>query len=146
MTVIKFNPRCPTWRQSELDAILNAVSPVFELRGASSWEVSNTEHGEPQFYLLGPKPDQECILCISRLGQTYIVNDGEGHHIVDLSDLKALTAQVQGLLKHGATRALSKVVVVWCGAKQVFHDKFDPLFAEGEELLIHVAPQIAALA
>ncbi len=74
------------------------------------------------------------------------MDDGEGHHIVDLSDLRALTAQVQGLLKHGTARALAKVVVVWCGAKQVFHDKFEAVMAEGEELLIHVAPQLAALA
>ncbi len=62
MTVLAFNPKCPSWRKSELDAILDAVSPVMDLRGASGWEVANTENGEPQFYLLGPKPDQECIL------------------------------------------------------------------------------------
>ena len=146
MNVISFEPKGPAWRRSELDAMLDSFSPLFAARGASGWDVANTEHGDPQFYLLGPKPDQECILCISRVGQLYIVNDGEGRHIVDLHDLQGLSVQVRHLMKSGATRALAKVLIVWCAAKQAFHDKFDPLMAEGEELLFHFAPQLATLA
>jgi hypothetical protein len=146
MNVVAFERKLPAWRKAELDAMVEAFRPVLALRGASSWEVADTEHGDPQFYLLGPKPDQECILCISRVGQTYIVDDGDGQHIVDLGDLRLLASQVQNLLKHRTARVLAKAVVIWCGAKQAFHEKVDPLMAEGEELLIHFAPQIAALA
>jgi hypothetical protein len=146
MTVIAFESKSATWRKSELADLLDAFAPVFAQKAASGWETASTEHGHPQFYLLGPKPDQECILCISRIGHAYIVNDGEGHHLVDLNDLGALAAQVQNLFKQGTARMLAKLIVVWCGAKQVLHDKLDPVVAESEELLSHFVPQLAALA
>ena len=34
---------------------------------ASGWEVGVTENGDPQVYLIGPPPDHDCILCISRV-------------------------------------------------------------------------------
>ena len=35
-----------------------------------------TEHGDPQVYLIGPPPDYDCILSISRLGRLYVIEDG----------------------------------------------------------------------
>jgi hypothetical protein len=146
MTVIAFEPRTPEWRKSELDALLGVLSPVFSLRGASGWEVAHTDAGDPQFYLLGPKPDQECILCVSRVGHTYVVNDNEGQHLTEISNIELLSSHVQGFLKRHAGRSLAKLMLVWCAAKQAFQDKVEPLIAETEELLVHFAPQLAALA
>jgi hypothetical protein len=146
MNILAFEPKSSEWRQSELDSLLKVLSPVFSLRGASGWEVDRTEAGDPQFYLLGPKPEQECILCVSRVGHTYIVNDGEGQHIVDLGNVEALSGHVQGLLKRYGARTLAKMMLVLCAARQALQDKIEPLFEEGDELLLHFAPQLAALA
>ena len=40
---------------------------------ASGWELGETERGDPQLYLLGPAPEHDCILSISRLGRLYIL-------------------------------------------------------------------------
>jgi hypothetical protein len=146
MTIVAFEPRTSEWRKSELDALLGVLSPVFSLRGASGWEVARTEAGDPQFYLLGPKPDQECILCVSRVGNSYIVNDSEGEHITEISDIQMMSSHVQNFLKRHAARSLAKLMLIWCAAKQAFHDKVEPVVAEAEELLVHFAPQLAAFA
>jgi hypothetical protein len=40
-----------------------------------------TERGGPQFYLLGPAPEHDCALCVSRLAQGYVLEDGIGRLI-----------------------------------------------------------------
>jgi hypothetical protein len=146
MNVIAFKPKSSEWHQSELDSLLDVLSPVFSLHGASGWDVDHTEAQDPQFYLLGPKPEQECILCVSRVGHIYIVSDGEGRHIVDVGNVEALSGHVQGLLNRCGARTLAKLTLIWCAARQAFHDKIEPLLTDSDEVLVHFAPQLAALA
>jgi hypothetical protein len=39
-----------------------------------------------------------------------------------------------------------RTITLWCAARNAFHEKFEPLLVEGEELLVQFAPQLAALA
>ena len=45
---------------------------------------------------------------------------------------------------HG--RILAQIVVAWGVLRQAVEEKVEPLLLEGEELLAHLAPQLAALA
>jgi hypothetical protein len=34
--------------------------------------------------------------------------------------------------------------MVWCTIRHMIHDRIEPLMTEGEDLLVHFAPQLAA--
>jgi hypothetical protein len=36
--------------------------------------------------------------------------------------------------------------MVWCAVRNTVQEKFEPLLVEGEELLVQLAPQLAAFA
>ena len=73
MNVIGFIPRqMPqdgTWQSSELDKIRRTFAGELASGTASEWQTGATEAGDPQFYLLGPLPDRDCLLSVSRLGR-----------------------------------------------------------------------------
>ena len=81
MTVIAFQSKVlqsdGPWRPAELKALVESLAPESSRAGARCWDVGITEIGDPQFYLLGAS-DDECILCISRLGRVYVLEDGAG--------------------------------------------------------------------
>ena len=60
------------------EPIVQSLTPAARQRTFGGWDVGVTEIGDPQFYLLGPPPHEECILCISRLGRVYVLEDGAG--------------------------------------------------------------------
>jgi hypothetical protein len=39
-----------------------------------------------------------------------------------------------------------RAVVLWCAIRNTIQEKFEPILVEGEELLVQVAPQLAAFA
>jgi hypothetical protein len=41
---------------------------------------------------------------------------------------------------------VARVVLLWCTVRHVIHDKVEPLLAESEELIVELAPQLAAFA
>jgi hypothetical protein len=41
---------------------------------------------------------------------------------------------------------VARAVLLWCTIRHMFHDKVEPLLDEGEELLVELAPQLAAFA
>ena len=71
MSVIDFPRRGGDWRADEL-------RPLVSLAQAArlSWDTGTTERGEAQFYVLGPAPEHDCVLCVSRLAQGYVLQDG----------------------------------------------------------------------
>ena len=81
---------CPGWQQDELQALLGLYAAYRDDESASGWAVGATEAGEPQFYILGPKPEQDCVLCISRVGRTVVVEDGGGHCLLESSSFGAV--------------------------------------------------------
>jgi hypothetical protein len=134
------------WRAQELNEIVGALTPVLARGEASGWDVGATESGDPQFYLLGPAPEEACEICISRIGRLYILEDGEGHLLLDTCDLTALAERAAATLRSNKMKLVARVVLAWCVAKQFFHDRVEPLLAEGEDMLAHFAPQLASLA
>lgn len=148
MSVIKLErtPPSPAWRAQELAAIVAALTPALARGQASGWEVGATDRGDPQFYLLGPAPREACEICISRIGRIYVLEDGEGRLLLDTGDLSALAERAAAALRGGRAQIAARLMLAWCLAKQFFHDRVEPMLAEGEEMLEHFAPQLASLA
>ena len=134
------------WSESELNTIVTALNAALVSATGREWETGTTENGDAQFYLLGSLPDQACELCLSRIGRRYILEDGSGrllfeHRNLDLVMLHARAAVRSDVVAYGShdTR---------CGLRfgSAIHDKLEPMLAETEELLVQLAPQLAAFA
>ena len=142
MTVIAFQPKVlqldGPWRTGELNTIVERLAPESSRGGARRWDVGITDIGDPQFYLLG-QPHDECILCISRLGRLYVL-------LFEHNSLLALAEQARVVLQKKKTQIVARVALVWCAVRETIEEKLDAVVVEGEELLAHYVPQLAALA
>jgi hypothetical protein len=149
MTVIAFQPKAlqpdGPWRTGELTAMVESLASESSRGGARGWDVGITEIGDPQFYLLGPSND-DCILCISRLGRLYVLEDGAGQVLFEHNSLLVLAEQARVALQKKRAQIVARAALVWCAVRETIEEKFDAMVVEGEELLVHCAPQLAALA
>jgi hypothetical protein len=150
MSVITFPPKVPRdghpWPAAELKEITDALAPHLSSGEAGGWDVGATETGDPQFYLLGPPPGDECILCISRLGRLYVLEDGAGQVLFEHNSLVVLVEQARSALRKARAQIVARVTVLWCAVRELFEEKIEPIVGESEELLTHFVPQLAALA
>jgi hypothetical protein len=154
MTVIAFLPgpagrrvgRDGGWRAAELETIVQSLTPPLGSGQAGGWDVGVTEIGDPQFYLLGPPPHDECILCISRLGRVYVLEDGAGQVLFEHNSLVVLAEQATSVLRKKKAQIVARAALIWCAVRATFEEKLEVVMGESEELLTHVAPQLAAFA
>jgi hypothetical protein len=151
MTVLTF-PRHRTeelpqgWQSAELQRLMSACAVYLPTGRASGWEYGETECGDPQLYLLGPAPDYDCILSISRLGHLYILEDGNGRVMFEHSNLVLLAEQAATALRKKKQAILAQIAIAWCAMREFYEEKIEPAMAEPIELVSHFAPQLAALA
>ncbi|MCX7309759.1 MAG: hypothetical protein NTZ72_18190 [Afipia sp.] len=140
MNVIAFRkPQIGRWTESELRALGEALDIG---RRGQGWDVGLTDQGDAQFYLLGP--DQACTLCVSRIGGLYILEDGEGTLLFEHKSLQCVAIHAQRVLRRTRWPLVARVVMVWCAIRHMINDRVEPVLLEGEELLAHIAPQLAA--
>jgi hypothetical protein len=149
MTVVEFPksggyPR--GWQAAEMNEIVGACGASMAAGEASGLEIGATEAGDPQFYLLGPAPEHDCILCISRLGRLYVLEDGSGKVLFENACMDALAQKMRKVLHRKRAAVVARATVLWCGIREFFEEKVEPMLAEPAEILAHVAPQLAALA
>ncbi|MDB5616322.1 hypothetical protein [Tardiphaga sp.] len=142
MTVIAFERRsiAGMWSEAELNVIADAVGGL----RPGEWEAGRTEAGDAQLYLLGPRPDQACELCVSRLDRRYILEDGAGRLLFEHHSLPLVAMHARSALRITRWSLVARIVVVWCTIRDVIHDRIEPVLGESEELLVHLAPQFAA--
>ena len=149
MKVVPFLPRqvpaTGAWQTAELQSFLDACAAPISRGEISGWEVGETETGDAQLYLLGPAPDHDCVLCVSRVGQHYVLEDGAGRVLYEHDVFRILSEQVRGALQRKKAAIVSRIVVAWLAIKETFEEKIEPALAEPMEVLSHVAPQIVAL-
>jgi hypothetical protein len=149
MNVIAFQPRMlqldGPWRTGELNAMVETLMPEGTRPGGLGWDVGLTEIGDPQFYLLGP-PQDECLLCISRIGRRYVLEDGAGHVLFEHYRLSLLVERAKAALQKRKAQIVARAALVWCALRETVEERLDALVLEGEELLAHCVPQLAALA
>jgi hypothetical protein len=107
-------------------------------------EFGETDRGDPQVYFIGPAPERDCVLCISRIGRRYIVEDGAGLLIGEKSSLGAVKDAAARSLSARKAGLVARLAVAWYAARELFEEKIEPLTAEAAEIVNHVAPQLAA--
>lgn len=149
MTVVAFKPPASedgTWRYEELQQLVGVFAAHAARGDASDWAVAATEAGDPQFYVLGERPAQDCVLSISRLGRDYVLEDGEGAVIAENHNLSEIADKATALsLASRKTSILARIGIVWIAVRHQYEEKVEPLFAEPMEVLTHFFPQLAAV-
>lgn len=148
MSVVAFRRKqtCGTWSEAELNTIVSALSAAFASGSGREWETGMTENGDAQFYLLGSPPEQACELCLSRIGMRYILEDGSGRLLFEHQNLALVALHAKTALRSGAWWLVAHVVLLSCAVRRIMRDKVDPWLAEGEELLVELAPHLATFA
>ncbi len=148
MTVVAFKPPnedAGAWRYDELQLLVGIFAAHAARGDASDWAVDTTEAGDPQFYLLGERPAQDCVLSISRLGRDYVLEDGEGAMIAENHNLTPISDKAVALsLASRKASMIARIGLVWIAMRHHYEEKIEPLFAEPMEMLTHFFPQLAA--
>lgn len=142
MTVIPFERPsiAGAWSEAELNVVEGALGRLRD----GEWDTGLTEMGDAQLYLLGPRPEQACELCVSRVGGRYILEDGAGRLLFEHRSLPLVAMHARSALRITRWSLVGRIVVVWCTIRDVIHDRIEPLLGESEELLVHLTPQLVA--
>ena len=145
MSVVAFERKqdAAVWTEAELNAIVAGLHAAIAPATGRSWEVGATESGDVQFYLLGPQPEEACELCISRIGRRYILEDGTGRLLFEHRNLDLVVLHAKAAVS-STPWLMVRAIVLWCAIRNTLQEKFEPILVEGEELLVQVAPQLAA--
>ena len=149
MTVVKFERRHAAgkgWQAAELQQFIAVSANAIAAGEASGWESGSTERGDPQLFLIGPPPDYDCILSISRLGEAYVIEDGAGRVLCEQYSAAKLAEQATAALRRRKAALMVRVAVGWGVLREVFEEKTEAMMAVPMDILTHVAPQLAALA
>ena len=133
------------WTEAELNTIVAALHAAMAPATGRTWETGVTENGDVQFYLLGPRPDEACELCLSRIGGRYILEDGTGRLLFEHRNLDLVVLHAKAAVS-STPWLMVRAITVWCAVRNTIEEKFEPWLVEGEELLVQVAPQLAAFA
>jgi len=133
------------WQSGEVQSVVDACAGSISRGDISGWAIGTTEAGDPQLYLLGPAPDHECLLCVSRLGRLYVLEDGQGRVVFEHDAMALLAEQVRGTLRRQKSAMVVRAVAAWLAIKETFEERVEPVLAEPAEILAHVAPQLAVL-
>jgi hypothetical protein len=146
MSVVAFERRQgAVWTDAELNAIRAGLNAALAPATGRTWETGATENGDAQFYLLASGPEAACELCLSRVAGRYILEDGSGRLLFEHRKLDRVMPHARAACSP-TPWLVARAVLVWCALRSAIQDKVEPWLVEGEELLVHVAPQLAALA
>ena len=148
MSVVAFErkPSAGLWSETELNTLVAALNIAVAPDDGRGWETGMTEKGDAQFYLLGPFPDQACELCVSRIGGRYILEDGAGRLLFEHQNLALVALRAKAAVRSMSGWLVARAVLSWCTIRHMIHDNVEPLLTESEELLVELAPQLAAFA
>ena len=148
MSVIPF-PRpgsaCGSWQPSEIQSVVDACAEPLAIGEVSGWETGTTEAGDPQLYLLGPEPERECLVCLSRLGANYVLQDGQGRILFEHDTVGVLAEKVRSTLRHKTRAIVARAALAWVAFREAFEERVEPALAEPAEMISMVAPPLAAL-
>jgi hypothetical protein len=145
MTVLPFVRRMSGgFDPKELNAIAAICAPAVASGTVFSVEWGATERGDPQAYFLGNDPEQDCVLCISRVGRRYIIEDGAGSVLAEVTTLQRMSERAARIFSERKAGLVARVAVAWYAAREFFEEKVEPAMAESVEVATHFAPQLAA--
>jgi len=133
------------WQAEEMSRLMSIYCAHKALGEASDWDIGETEYGDPQFYMLGLPPEQDCMVSITRIGRCYILEDGHGHVIAESVSLAAIAEGALAMNRGRKTPFLASLGLGWIAVREFFEEKVEPLMAEPLEVATHVFPQLAVL-
>lgn len=144
--VVAFHaPELPSsWRQDELQQLVALHSACQERRRGATWSVGRTELGDPQFYMVAGAPDLDCIMCVTRIGRLYVLEDGAGSVVAEDAHLEQIAQRASAMLS--PRRRLSFVarsLIGLCAFRAVLDQKAEFVLAESMEHVSRFAPQLA---
>ena len=147
MNVVAFARKQGTgeWSERELRAIVTALEKTLAPNTGRDWETGMTEAGDVQFYLLGPRPDQACELCVSRIKGRYILENGSGRLLFEHRNLDLVMLHAKAAVP-STSWLMVRAITLWCAIRNTIHEKVEPLLVEGEEMFVQLVPQLAAFA
>lgn len=147
MSVVAFERKQDSgeWSEKELSTLVAALGAAVTPGTGRQWETGMTEKCDPQFYLLGPLPDQGCELCVSRISGRYILEDGSGRLLFEHRNLELVALHAKAAVP-STSWLMVRAVTLWCAIRNTFHEKAEPWLVEGEELFAQFVPQLAAFA
>jgi hypothetical protein len=134
------------WQRFEMQRVAQACAESVTRGEVSGWEIGVTEAGDPQLYLLGPPPERECLVCLTRLGRLYVLEDGEGRILAEHDAIGVLAEQMRGALRRKKTAIVARIAVAWIAVRETFEEKIEPALAEPIEMFSLIAPQVGGLA
>ena len=127
------------WQRYEMRRVAEACAEPMSRGEVSGWEAGVTEAGDPQLYLLGPPPERECLVCLSRLGRVYVLEDGQGRILAEHDAIDVLAEQVRGALRRKKAAIVARIAVAWIAVREAFEEKIEPALAEPIEMFSLVA-------
>lgn len=149
MNVVPFTPRTAqglrSWSATELETLVSVYESHAARGDACAWDVGATEYADPQFYVLGPAPDLDCVVAISRVGRTYVLENGTGQLLDESTRLETIAARAKMPAKLGAPSLLARLTFSLAAFRLAIEEKIEPILVESEELVLRLAPQLAAL-
>jgi hypothetical protein len=148
MNIIPFTPESAhmrSWSSHELETLLSIYETYAAKNNASSWDVGATERDDPQFYILGPPPDLECIVVISRVDRIYLFENGSGQVLHEGTSLGVLSARAKALADQKPLSLVARITLSLTAIRLTIEEKLEPILVESEEVLLRVTPQLAAL-
>jgi hypothetical protein len=134
------------WRSAEIDQLVHTFNVAVAEGNAAGWEVGTTEAGDPQLYLLGPAPEYDCILCVSRIGQRYVLENGHGQILWEHDSIATIGERAWAALCGKKRAFAARIALAMCAIRETFEEKVESLLEGPAEFLTHLAPQLAALA
>ena len=137
--------RAPCWRQDELQQLVALHSACERRRSGCSWSVGRTDLGDPQFYMVGEGPDLDCIMCVTRIGRLYVLEDGAGTVVLEDTRLDSVVqAGSKMLARRRPLSFIARSLVGLCAFRAVIDQKAEFMLAESMEHVVRFAPQLAA--
>ena len=133
------------WRQDELQSLVALYAAQARHGEVVAWDVGVTEAGDPQFYLIGPGPEHDCVLCVSRIGRVYLLEDAYGGVLAEDSRLALVTDKAVRSLSRRHSTFVVRALLALCAFRVMIEQKIEPFLAESTENLTRFAPQLAAL-
>jgi hypothetical protein len=85
-------------------------------------------------------------LCVSRIGGLFILEDGSGRLLFEHQSLAVVALHAKAAVRSMRGWLVARAVLLWCTIWHLIHDKVEPLLDESEELLVELAPHLAAFA
>jgi hypothetical protein len=133
------------WQRFEMQRVADACAESMSRGEVTGWEAGVTEAGDPQLYLLGPPPERECLVCLTRLGRIYVMEDGQGRVLFEHDAIGVLAEQMRGALRRKKAAIVARIAMAWIAVRETFEEKIEPALAEPIEMVSLVAPQFSGL-